>query len=329
MFDPMEFVETSPIPESYKVVTTAQGHHSHNTGTIVVLDTRKGENGEECIQRITPETPYSETHGWPNPHFSHAYAINEDMFLVSRANHPRSSRPPPNDRAIYLVDTIGGREFIYEDLAVASVSPIAIRKRKRPPVLSSILPPKPEEYGTVFLQNAYLTRNDPDGIIKPGMIKALRINALGVQPRNIPRTKSINPYAPKNIPNKVLNTIASPPSGLPGRDFKFHAIKSICIHGILSSTNSLRNKAAVIAPPYGVLALLTISAIEDFNKSLYGLYKGKRHSNSSCCLAVSSIEFAKSSSFVKNTGTSVPNATRAAPVRVAKSIRKSGFSATN
>jgi len=207
MFDPMMLVETLPIPGTHKVVTTAMGHHSHNTGTIVVLDTRKGENGEEYIQRITPETPYSETHGWPNPHFSHAYAINEDMFLVSRANHRRQSIPPPNDRAIYLVDTLGGREFIYEDPAVASVSPIAIRKRKRPPVLSSTLPRKPEKYGAVFLQNAYLTRNDPDGIIKPGMIKAIRINALGVQPRNIPRTKSINPYAPKNIPKKVLGTV--------------------------------------------------------------------------------------------------------------------------
>jgi len=108
MFAPMTFVETSPIPGTNKVVTTAMGHHSYNTGTIVVLDTREGENGEECIQHLTPETPYSETHGWPKPHFSHAYAINEDMFLVSRANHrvhqQGSKPPPPNDRAIYLVD---------------------------------------------------------------------------------------------------------------------------------------------------------------------------------------------------------------------------------
>jgi len=214
---PMTFVETSPIPGSHKVVTTAMGHHSYNTGTIVVLDTNKGENGEECIKHLTPETPYSETQGWPKPHFSHAYPINEGMFLVSRANHrvhqQGFKRPPPNDRAIYLVDTLGGREFIYEDPAVASFSPIAIRKRKRPPVLPSIMPQTPEAYGTVFLQNAYLTRNDPDGIIKPGMIKAIRINALGVQPRNIPKKKLISPYAANNIPKKVLGTVPVNASG--------------------------------------------------------------------------------------------------------------------
>jgi hypothetical protein len=207
MAHPMEMVETTALPGSGKVVTTAQGHHSYNTGTIVVLDPDKGENGEEFIQRITPETPYSETRGWPNPHYSHACPLNEDLFLVSRANHPvhqQGKRPPHNNRAVYLIDTLGGREFIYEDPDVASFSPIAVRKRKRPPMLPSALPKKPPEYGTIFVQNVNLTRNDPEGIIKPGMIKAIRVNAIGVQPRA--QRMSISQGCPNDIPKKVLGT---------------------------------------------------------------------------------------------------------------------------
>jgi hypothetical protein len=186
MIDPHQFLEASAIPGTHKIVATGQGHHSFNTGTTVVIDTNIDENGEHAITHITPETPYSETHGWPSPHYSHPYALNEKLFLASRANHPVSPQgriPPAAGRGIYLVDAAGERIKIYEDPEVASFSPIPIKKRKRPPVLPSMVKKDAEPYGTLFLQNAYLTRNDPKGLIKPGMIKAIRVNALGVQPR--------------------------------------------------------------------------------------------------------------------------------------------------
>ena len=207
MVSPMEFVEATPIPGTHKVVTTAQGHHSYNTGTTVVLDVNRGENTEDAIEHITPETPYSETFGWPKPHYSHPYPVNEELFLVSRANHmvhAQGHTPPLADRGIYLLDPVGGRELIYEDPDVASFSPIAIRNRQRPPVMPELTSSE-QEYGTVFLQNAYLTRNDKEGVIKPGMIKAVRVNALGVQPRAERTYCSM--WVSKEIPKKVLGTI--------------------------------------------------------------------------------------------------------------------------
>jgi len=210
MIVPHQFLEASAIAGTHKVVCTAQGHHSYNTGTTVVIDTNIDENGEHAIKHITPETPYSETKGWPNPHYSHPYPLTEDLFLVSRANHPVHNQgryPPAADRAIYLIDSFGGRDKIYEDPEVASFSPIPVRPRKRPPVLPSMLPPSAELYGIVALQNAYLTRkeNDPNGIIKPGMIKAIRINALGVQPRA--SRVSCTMTVPNDLPKKVLGTV--------------------------------------------------------------------------------------------------------------------------
>ena len=212
MLHPMMMVEATAIPGTHRVVTTAQGHHSYNTGTTVILDTNIGENTEEAIEHITPETPYSESPGggWPNPHYSHPYPITDELMLVSRANHnvhKQGQLPPAADRAIYLIDPAGGREMIYEDPEVASFSPIAIRKRKRPPVMPTMLQPNASDYGTVFLQNAYLTRkeNDPEGIIKPGMIKAVRIIAIGVQPRA--RRSACSMFVPVEIPKRVIGTV--------------------------------------------------------------------------------------------------------------------------
>lgn len=205
---PMMVVEASAIPGTHRITATAMGHHSYNTGTTIVIDKNLGENGEEPITHITPETPYSESGGWPEPHYSHPYAINEEMFLVSRANHPvhpQGHRPPPNDRAIYLIDTLGGREFIYENPETASFSPIAVRKRERPPVLPSMIPENAPNFGTLFVQNAYLTRNDPEGLIKPGMISAIRVNELGVQPMANRHQTSVTIAV--EIPKKVLGTV--------------------------------------------------------------------------------------------------------------------------
>jgi hypothetical protein len=214
---PMEVVEATAIPGSHKVMATAQGHHSYNTGTTILIDVNKGENGEAPINRLTPETVYSESEGWSDIHYSHPYPVNEELLLVSRANHPACHEPvvpPPNDRGIYLLDPTGGRELIYEDPDCATFSPIAVRTRKRPPVIPSTRPPDARPEATVFLQNAYLTRNDPEGLIKPGMIKAIRINAFGVQPRAVRRIMS--KPVPNEIPKKVLGTV---PVGADGSAF--------------------------------------------------------------------------------------------------------------
>ncbi len=205
---PMMVVEASAIPGTEKIVATAQGHHSYNTGTTVVYDVRQGENGEAPVTHITPETPYSESQGWPDPHYSHPYAITEEMFLVSRANHrvhPQGQTPPEADRGIYLVYPDGGRVLIYEDSDVASFSPIAVRKRLRPPMLAPATSPNAPATGTVLIQNAYLTQNDPQGLIRPGSIKQIRVNAIGVQPHSGRSACSMT--VPVEIPKKVLGTV--------------------------------------------------------------------------------------------------------------------------
>jgi len=208
MLHPMMITEANPIPGTHKVVATAMGHHQYSTGTMIVMDTNKGENGEECITHITPEVPYPETKGWPDIHYSHPHPLSEHLFLASRADHtlPMQNKDvPPNGRAIYLVDDLGGREFIYEDPNVASFSPIPVIKRARPPVVPSTLPENAPDEGTLFVQDINLTRNDPEGKLKRGDIKYLRINALHYKPQRAHH--GANPYVYVEIPKRVIGTV--------------------------------------------------------------------------------------------------------------------------
>jgi hypothetical protein len=207
---PFMISEATAIPGTNRSVATATAHHSFTTGTLLVIDPSKGENGEAPLTHLTPEIPYPESQGRPRITFSHPYPITDKLFLASRAEYPISdfqgTLSPPNKRAIYLLDAFGGQERIYADPSVASFSPIPICQRKRPAVLPSMLPETPKgNQATVFVQNVYLTRNDPDGLIKPGSIKAIRVNAIGAQPRA--KRSALHPLVGVEIPKKVLGTV--------------------------------------------------------------------------------------------------------------------------
>lgn len=209
MLFPMMITQQEQMPDSQKVVAVATGHHSYSTGTVIIIDTKLGENGEQAITRLTPETGYPETPGvdWPSPHYSHPYPINNELFLVSKAHHPiekQGHTPRENNRGIYLIDIFGGQELIYEDSDVASFSPIPVLPKKRPRIITSVLPKTKSNYGTVYIQNIYETQNDPEGLIKPGSIKKVRVNALGIQP--LARRTALHSNVSVEIPRKVLGT---------------------------------------------------------------------------------------------------------------------------
>jgi len=208
---PYMITEQRPIPGTNKVIATAMAHHSYTTGSIILIDTDKGENGAEPITRLTPETKFPESEVGFNEveeHYSHPFAINEELFFVSKANHvlTRQGRTPPTaGRGIYLCDAFGGRELIYEDPTVASVSPIPVIKRKRPKMKPDSWDGTTAQTGTLFIQNAYLTRNDPDKIIKPGMIKSIRVIEQGVQPKR--SRGALSATVRVEIPKKILGTV--------------------------------------------------------------------------------------------------------------------------
>ena len=184
--------EVKPIPDSPLVVATAAPHHLFSCGSLVLIDTRKGEDGEAPLTRLTPECPIPESEGWKGSGvWCGPMPVNETLFFASYSpdtteypkGHPRAHShawtaawPDPRSFGIWLVDSLGGRELIYQDPEWSTFNPIPLVKRTKPPVLVSTLPPAEQApaTGLCYVENVYDARVE----LPKGSVKALRINRL-------------------------------------------------------------------------------------------------------------------------------------------------------
>jgi hypothetical protein len=58
---PLMISEALPVPGTTKVMATGTGHHNFHAGTVMLIDTTKGENGTDPVTRMTPEVKYPES----------------------------------------------------------------------------------------------------------------------------------------------------------------------------------------------------------------------------------------------------------------------------
>jgi len=186
--NPCSIAEARAVPGSHKIVATATAHHSYTAGSIILIDPLAGQEGEAPITRITPEVRFPETEGWSQGAYATPWPLSEDLFLAAycAAPHVRQGRiQAANGYAIYLVDTLGGRELIYRDPEISCFAPIPVLPRPRPPALPSTLDPQefadPENIdatGTFYVQNVYQSTE----AIPAGSVRRLRVVEILPQP---------------------------------------------------------------------------------------------------------------------------------------------------
>ena len=205
---PCMITEARAVPESNKVVATATAHHGYTTGTTVLVDTDRGRDGLDPLTRITPEFAFPEApdRGSFVPGAAATpFPLSEDLFLVAYMTEPRVGQgrvQSANAYAIYLVDTLGGRELIYRDPTTSCFTPIPIQPRSRPPVLPSLSADERHEAatGTLFLRDVYECTQP----LAPGSITHLRVNAILGQPTASHPRRSL---AANEIVKRILGTV--------------------------------------------------------------------------------------------------------------------------
>ncbi|MBL7219781.1 MAG: hypothetical protein ISS69_06695 [Phycisphaerae bacterium] len=239
--DPNVIVEARAIPGSRKVVASAVAHHRYFCGTVIVIDPAKGADGLKPLTRVTPEIAFPErrAHSYtgkplkPDENgiypYGLPYSLNDKTLIASPPHEPKKAPGPyampfpltedlfllaamekkTRKFAIYLIDTLGGRELIFSDPdnnnKNSCWAPIPIRPRKKPPVRASLVSPDPSvKDGTFFIQDVYQNRFDSRGVIKRGSVKAMRIIQLLDQPaeRAIPRGRVLF-----ELPKRILGTV--------------------------------------------------------------------------------------------------------------------------
>ena len=179
--NPCSILEARAITGSHEVVATAGAHHNYTSGSIIVIDPRRGQDGDAPLERVTPEIPFPETEGWGDRAAATPWPLGDGLFLCAYSQECVVGPEPqayPGDRnrpgayAICLIDTLGGREMIYRDPSQSCFAPIPIRPRPTPPVLPSRLPEATDEtMGTFFVENVFHSTED----LPRERIKRLRV----------------------------------------------------------------------------------------------------------------------------------------------------------
>ena len=178
------------IPNSPLYVATASPHHGQAYGSLVIFDPRVEDDGAMApIKRLTPEVRFPEVEGG-KPVYGTAWPLSEDYFLCVYA--------PRGPHGVYLVDSFGNKELIYEDPAIGCLDPIPLRPRPCPPVIPHETAvgkpggsarrrggePTPTT-GTVLCVNVYNSRKSWPEDTK---IKAIRV--IQVYPKATPRVNN-------------------------------------------------------------------------------------------------------------------------------------------
>jgi len=180
---PDHVAEARQIPGSQRVMFTGTAHHNWFSGSIGILDPRKGFNFPNGLTKVTRETPWPECSKPPlDPgetaqyHTSGSfvayktpYPLSEEDFLVSACDGDKFK--------LYLMDIYGNRELIYE--GVYNIwHAMPLKSRKRPPVhLDSVAWPGTGDKRTKPRQGVFYSSDVYQGLgdLPRGKAKYLRV----------------------------------------------------------------------------------------------------------------------------------------------------------
>jgi len=178
------------IPGSHKYIATTAAHHSQAYGSLVLVDPRvKDDDAMAALRRVTPEVSFSEAEiSYSDGQvYATPWPLGEYFYLCVYDANGSARRGTENNYGIYLVDAFGNKELIYRDPAISCLSPIPLRPRKKPPMLTgTTVTPEQQASGTsptapVGVINVY---NSLYPFPKDTTIKALRI--IQVLPKTTP-----------------------------------------------------------------------------------------------------------------------------------------------
>jgi hypothetical protein len=176
--------EPRPIPGSHRVMFSGVGHHDWWSGSIGIIDPKKGTNFPHGLTKVTVDRPWPECSRppvdpveSPDYHASGNYTGYKTAYPISEKDFLVSARGEEGKFRLYLMDTDGNRELIYEGVHnIWHAIPIAPRPVP-PQQPDRVAWPgtgkdrKPAQLGVFY--SADVCQGVPD--LPRGMVKFLRV----------------------------------------------------------------------------------------------------------------------------------------------------------
>lgn len=177
---PTAILHARGIPGTQKVVAVASGHHTRQTGKLILIDPRRGRQENEGVTLIAParETPAEQidAYGQDGELFQYPYPLSETEFLVTY--HPigwswADGYGVPT--GVYFLTIDGRRELLARDPTLPCSQPVPVRPRTTVQQRASQVDQRRTE-GVCYVQDVY---HGPGLVGVPrGAVKTLRVVAL-------------------------------------------------------------------------------------------------------------------------------------------------------
>jgi len=176
---PTTIMHARGIPNSQKLVAVASGHHSHQRGKLILIDTDRGRQEAAGVQLICPPRETSpdriDAYGQQGDQFQYPYPIDEEHFIVTYDPVGSPVRRYTRPYGIYFMDIEGRRELLAWDETISCNQPVPLTRRPVPHTRPSSVDYAQDE-GVYYLQDVY--RGPGLAGVARGTIKKLRVVAL-------------------------------------------------------------------------------------------------------------------------------------------------------
>ena len=185
---PTTILHARGVPGSHKVLAIATGHHSRQTGKLILVDQGKGLQENAGVQLVAPprETPAVkvDAYGQDGELFQYPYPLSETDCLVTY--HPVGWKWPEGQYGprfgIYYMTLDGRRERLVSDARMPCSQPVPLKTRD-----TGFPRPTPVDYrrsdGVCYVQDVYAgpgLAGIPRGAIKTLRVVAIEFRAAGI-----------------------------------------------------------------------------------------------------------------------------------------------------
>ena len=183
---PTTILHARSVPGTRKVVAIATGHHSRQTGKLILIDPARGRQENQGVQLIAPPRPTPavkiDAYGQDGELFQYPYPISETEYLVTY--HPvgwRWAGEYGPRFAIYFATIDGRRELLVRDQRLPCNQSIPVRARQAHVRPSTVDFRRSD--GVCYVQDVY-AGSGLNGVER-GTVKRLRVVSLAFRAAGI------------------------------------------------------------------------------------------------------------------------------------------------
>jgi hypothetical protein len=143
----LEDIRSVPLGGTRRLVGIAAGHHTLAAGPVVLVTPSEGMNNANAIRIVTPDIlpPEGGMSGTAvsaggvrdgSGYYMSPWPLSDKYFLVAYTYGPKQNAPA--GYGIYLIDVFGNKELLYRDPSISCFTPIPLRPRRRPTIVTDI-----------------------------------------------------------------------------------------------------------------------------------------------------------------------------------------------